>query len=455
MSRRLLLASAAATLALLGAASEARANGRFPESNQIAFAENDPDLVLIRVTFGVLVSHDRGKTFDWVCETSIGYTGVEDPMYTVTPSGRFIGSTFQGLTLTSDKACNWGIVGTPQPYIDLAANPKDLKNVIALSTVYKGQDDAGNVRFASSVAETKDEGTTWKDVGPPLDDTILGHTLDFAPSDPDRIYVTAIRYDGANPVGLLFTSRDHGLTWSEQVVALTGTERAVFIAAVDPVDPDRVYLRTTNNPDKAGRLILRERDPSVAPDAGSTTGVFRTVFTGLAPLEGFALTPDGKKIFVGSPLDGVWSASTTDLQFTKRSSVEVKCLALHGDELWACSNEKNGFIAGLSKDDGATFTPALNFCTIRGPLACAQGSTTEVHCPGLWAAQRDLLGCGSVVPDAGGEGGFEPPPSVPVAEGGKSCDCQAVIPPSDWSTAGGTIACAIGAVAAIVRRRRR
>ncbi|MBX3226370.1 MAG: hypothetical protein KIT84_44535 [Labilithrix sp.] len=451
--RRFLFASAAA-LALVAASGDARANGRFPESNQIVFGKNEPDLVLVRVTFGILVSHDRGQTFDWVCETSIGYTGVEDPMYTVTPSGRYIGSTFQGLTMTSDKACNWALVGTPQPYIDLAANPNDAQNVIALSTVYKGQDDAGNVKFASSVAETKDEGSTWSDIGPPLDDTILGHTLDFTASDPDRLYVTAIRYNGSTPVGLLYTSKDRGKSWSEQVVPLTGTERAVYIAAVDPLDAEIVYLRTTNNPDKPGRVILRERNPS------GDDGVFRTIFTGLAPLEGFALTPDGKKVYVGSPLDGVWVASTADFQFTQKSKVEVKCLALHGEELWACSNEKIGFIAGVSKDDGATFTSMLNFCKIRGPLSCPAGSTTETQCPALWAAQRDVLGCDGTTPNPEGGaftdgGGFQPPSNGDNAGGGGSCDCQAVLPPSGWSTAGGTLACALGAAAALFRRRAR
>ena len=38
-------------------------------------SKGDPDLVILRVTFGLLVSHDRGKTFDWVCEQSINVTG--------------------------------------------------------------------------------------------------------------------------------------------------------------------------------------------------------------------------------------------------------------------------------------------------------------------------------------------------------------------------------------------
>ena len=456
--KRFIFASAFA-LTLLASADEARANGRFPESNQIVFAKNDPDLVLVRVTFGLLVSHDRGKTFHWVCEQSIGYTGVEDPMYTVTPSGRYIGSTFQGLTLSSDGACTWGLTGTPQPYIDLAANPNDAKDIVALSTVYKGADDAGNVHFSSSVAESKDEGTSFADLGPPLDDTILGHTLDLTASDPNRIYVTAVRYNGPTPIGLLFTSQDRGKSWKEQAITLLGTERSIFIAAVDPQDAEKVYLRTNNQPDAPGRLILREKNPQ-----GGDDGVFKTLFTGKGPLEGFALSADTTKVYVGSPLDGVWSASTADYNFVQKSQVEVKCLAIHDDGLWACSNEKNGFVAGLSKDEGATFTTMVNFCTILGPLQCSGTSTTATYCTdSIWAAQRDTLGCGggpnpgtssgdASFADAGG--GFGEP-GAGATSSGSSCDCQSVIPSGGWSTASGTLACAIGAAAALLRRSRR
>ena len=59
----------------------ARANGRFPASNYIAFGPTDPNLVVARSTFGYLVSHDRGQNWDWLCELSIGFNGIEDPMY--------------------------------------------------------------------------------------------------------------------------------------------------------------------------------------------------------------------------------------------------------------------------------------------------------------------------------------------------------------------------------------
>ena len=94
-------------LAALAWPSTAHANGRFPESNAIFFSSTDADVVLLRTTFGLISSRDRGKTWDWVCERAIGLAGVEDPMYSLTPDGTILTSTSQGVAISHDKACNW------------------------------------------------------------------------------------------------------------------------------------------------------------------------------------------------------------------------------------------------------------------------------------------------------------------------------------------------------------
>ena len=269
------------------------------------------------MTFGLLISHDRGKTFDWVCEQSIGYIGIEDPMYAVTPSGSYLGTTFSGVSLSHDKACGWSFVGgdlADQVFIDLAPNPKDLKNLVVFASSYARQDDAGNILFLSKIWETKNEGQSFEPLGQPLDPGLLGHTVDLTTSDPNRIYVTAVRNPGVSPIGILLTSKDHGQSWEEMTVPLENNERAVFIAAVDPTDAERVYLRTANNPDKGSRLLLRE-----ATDGGPAT--IRTIYQATGALAGFALTPDGKKVYIGGPRDGSRSpARRTSRSPSDRSS---------------------------------------------------------------------------------------------------------------------------------------
>jgi hypothetical protein len=436
---------------LLTSSAPALANGRFPESNHIFVFPHDPDLVLLRVTFGLLVSHDRGKTFDWVCEQAIGYSGAEDPMYAVTPSNTYMASTFQGISVSRNQACGWAFAGgelTSQVFIDLATNPKDAKDVVVFASSYDRQDDAGQVLFLSKIWETKDDAQTFTALGTKLDPSLLGYTIDLAASDPNRIYISAVRDPGASPTGYLLTSKDHGQTWNELTVPLEGAERSVYIAGVDPHDAERVYLRTFNSSDKPARLLLRE----ASPDGGPAT--LRTLYTSIAPLLAFALSPDGSRVYIGGLRDGVKSANTTDFVFEDRASIEAQCLTATSDGLWACSTEKSGFIAGFSKDDGRTFEPRLDFCTIRGPLACPAETPTGSVCPPVWPAQRSFLGC-SATGDAGAAGQTSPDagaPGAPLSASGSGCSSQG----SDarvgmW----GAIVSFVGAAIVMLRRSRR
>lgn len=422
------------------------ANGRFPESNQIVFSADDPDLVVLRVTFGLLISHDRGHTFDWVCEQSIGYSGIEDPMYTVTPSKALIASTFQGVTVTRDQACNWsfapGEVGN-QVFIDLAARPGNSRDVVVFASSYDRQDEAGAVLFKNKVWQTTDEAQSFQPLGGPLDPTLLGYTIDQTATDPDRLYITAVRNAGISPKGYLLTSKNRGQTWEEMDVPLKEGERAVFIAAVDPTNAERVYLRTSSpTPDKPTRLLLRE----AGPDGGTAT--VRELYSALGGLLGFAVTPDGSKVYIGGPKDGLKVASTTDFAFQQRAPFEVQCLALNPDGLWACSNETQGFVAGLSTDDGVTFEPRLRFCSVRGPLACQPGSTTADRCNALWPQQRSLLGCEA---DAGASDAGSADAGTQSATSSKGgCGCN-TIPAGPW----GGLVTALGAGVAFLRRARK
>lgn len=451
---RYVLAAALAAVAFVASAASAHANGRFPESNALFFSPSDPDLALLRTTFGEVVSHDHGKTWDWICERSIGLAGVEDPMYAITTDGTLISSTFQGLAISHDRACNFAFAGaalTELVFIDLTSRPATPGTVIAFASSYAGQDDAGAIFFKSTLFETPDEGKTFTALGASFDPTLLGETVDVAPSDADRIYVSAVRNPGTSASAALLTSKDHGKTYEEFPIALVVPERAAFIAAVDPTNADRLYVRTSNAVDKPSRVLLSD-------DAGKS---FRVIFTGTGALPGFALSDDGKTIYVGGGKDGLNVASTTDFAFTQRSKLEISCLKFNKDALWACSTEKSGFVVGASSDNGLTFTPVLHFCDIRGPLACAVGSTTHTECTlggtstsrtPPWPVQRAVLGCGGpVLPEGGADGGASEAGTAPGG-GGDAGGCSVRTPsPAPFA------AIIAGAVAlmALMRRRRR
>lgn len=388
----------AAALALFGGPAVAHANGRYPSTNAFFFSPNEPDRILLRVTFGLLVSNDRGKSWDWICEPALRLTGDEDPMYTITPGGAVVSTTFHGVDVSTDRLCNHatfgGVLG-PRVFVDLTSRPAAPAEIVVFASSRSGDDV-----YDSELFETKDEAKTFTSLGTPFPDkSFLGETVDLAPSDPERVYVTGVKNKGLdNRTTHLFASRDRGKTWSGVPVPLEGTERSLYIAGVDPKTPDRVYLRTSNAFDQPTRLVLSD-------DGGKT---FRTIFSARNPVAGFALSPDGARVYVGSASDGLHSASTTDFVFTQRSKVEIQCLAWSADGLYACSNENNGFVAGLSRDEGTTFAPVLRFCDIRGPLlGCPSESATHFECVlggksarAPWPFQRVQLACD--LPDGGG-----------------------------------------------------
>lgn len=444
---------------LLAGPEPAKANGRFPESTQLFFAPNDEQFVILRTTFGMIVSKDRGSTWQWVCEQAFPLSGSEDPMVAIAPNGNILATTFQGMSFSKTNACNWEFLKTaplanPDPngmdrgrvFIDLASNPNDAKNVVVFASTYERQDGDGGIYFSSQLFETTDEGATFAKLGPDLDSSLLGYTLDLTKSDPRRIYVTAVRNPGGSVSALLLTSRDRGLSYSESAVPLEDpAERGIYIAAVDPTNADHVYVRTSAGSDKPSRLVYSD-------NAGQS---WRVLYKGIGPLRGFALAADGARVFVGGPKDGIRVASTTDFQFRQTTTIEVQCLALSTDGLWACSNEKSGFIVGLSKDDGVTFEKKTHFCDIKGALDCPVGTSTNTECTGRWPAQASLLGCDG--DDAGADGSTPasvPEGDLPVNPGG-GCDCRTTrIGSSSAAVFAGAVA-ALASVVAFSRHRRR
>lgn len=417
-----MLLGLAVVLSAMATSTPGRANGRFPEANAFFFSPKDPGRVLLRTTFGVLSSSDRGGTWDWICEGSLGLMGSEDPMFQLTPSGAYIASTFSGIALSTDQGCSFSLATgnvANLVFVDLASRPATPERVVTLASGYAGQDSNLNSFFETNLWETDDDGKTFvRLTTSSLDPASVAQTVDVAPSDPLRIYVSSVRFGGQKDrQGYVFTSSDGGKTFQTNLLPLLDTESAPFLSGVHPTNPDRVYVRTANAVDRPSRLL-------VSDDAGKT---YRTVLTGSGPLLGIAFDTDHTKIWVGGPLDGIYTASTSDLVFTKKTSLGVQCLSYQSDGLWACAAEKDGFIAGVSADEGLTFVPKLRLCGIRGPLSCAPGTTTNFECVQggkkaqrvlTWPAQNARLGCAPDPFDAGPSSDAGSAPASPTADDG-------------------------------------
>jgi photosystem II stability/assembly factor-like uncharacterized protein len=441
--RRASLALAAGAL-VCSSASGAAANGRYPQSNQLAFSPTDPTLVVLRTTFGILISHDGGTTWSWLCEDVVGVpsTSIADPVLAVTQKS-IVGAPeiANGLVVSSDSGCNWSTAGAPlstQSIKDLVVKPDAPDDVLALTSTYGPDSGAdGAPGYLQQVYESDDDGATWSPIGGSIDPSALVTTIDLAASDPARMYVSAIRGENATRTASLFVSADSGATWAEHSVPLDPTtESEIFIGGVDPTDADRVYIRTLGQP---SRLL-------VTSDAGQT---YQSALSLTGEMLGFALSADGSEVYAGSIEDGLFAGAREGLGFQNVSSIHVQCLAMHGADLWACSDAPSGFIAGLSTTKGAAFTAKAQL-QAQPLVACEADSSAESTCSGApWEALCLVLpGCS---PDSGDVVSAAATPVGRSAPATMSHGCTA----SDQEGKAGGFAVAFGLASAFVYGYRR
>jgi MYXO-CTERM domain-containing protein len=417
--------------AVLAIAASAHANGRYAGAYQIVAKPNDPDVLLTRTTFGLLLSTDRGANWDWICEGAIGYgadASQEDPTIAMTGGGSIVVGLQAGLAVSTNGGCAWSFVqNVPGPVIDvtIAKSTPSTAVVISSSTA-----DGG---WTTVLSRSTDDGKNFSAWGVPIDPTAFPITVDVAPSDAQTVYVSARR--GFGNVGL-FVSTNGAASWTERPIAVTMTEKDAYIAAVDPVKSDRLWVRTFDNLSGGGRLLQTD-------NAGQS---WQAIFSSAAaPLNGFALSPDGATIWVGDDDDGL--VTIVSGKSSTVNTLKPKCLGAFGTRLYACTDVKQEFLS-VSENAGTTFTQLLPFCGLRGPLACA--TSCAVDWPGLKAglgypcpdAGTDDAGMISQDASPGSDGGTNPPPPK------SGCSCESG-PPSG--------AAALGLVwaFALLRARRR
>jgi hypothetical protein len=463
---------------LLLASIPAAANGRFPASNQLVFSPTNPNIMVLRTSYGILPSHDNGASWSFVCEDALGFSSsaTEDPSIGLTANNSLIAGIFSpgGLNVSPDVGCNWNCQGGPLQgllVVDVAVRPDNAASAVALAGQYVPT-DAGGEQLPAQVFETTDNGMTWAALGKTLDPTVIPQTIDVAKTDPNRIYVSGARGFGTMKTAVLLVSTDKGNTWSEKDLPSAQydptTEDTVFIGAIDPTNADRVYIRSSGLlTGGLSRLTIVDGASTVSPKF-TTARIFdvEASFAGemTGELLGLALSPDGSKIYVGTKEEGLWMASTSNFQFTKRSSIVVQCLATRGNELWACSAEVSGFIAGVSTDDGMTFTSKLPLLgALTGPIACAAGANeagaacntgqNASQCGPAYQNFCSYYTCGIPEGGTGGTGNDEGKPTPPQSSSGSSgCDVSFG---GVCRCGGGAMLAAGFAIAAVAVRRKR
>ncbi len=378
-------------VAVLGASGVARANGRYPSATLIAFDPGDPSHFVLSATFGLVESRDGGKTFRWACESALGAMGAQDLVVAITASGATVTAKFDGIVTSPDGCSFHGAPELDQKSIgDLSLRRAAPHGLLAF---YSQPRDGGG--FESRIVESADDGQTWTEVGPLLPSDLYPLTIDVAPSDASRVYLSARLGAADDYASALFRSNDGGATFDRIVLPDTAQHRLAYIAAVHPADRNRIYLRIY---DPTGTRVL------LSDDAGTTV---RTIFTGTDQLYGFALSPDGTEVALGGPGDGIWIGASDGTGFARRSDVLPNCLGWTDAGLFVCADQRVApFSLGRSLDRAATFETMLRFDALCGYTGCGADTESGRKCPADWELVAPQLqttcGTGAGSSDAGG-----------------------------------------------------
>lgn len=386
--KALAAAITALSLALAAAPPTARANGRFPTAQHVVVGPGAAsNVIALRTTFGILLSRDEGRTFVWLCEEGMFFPLVPslnfDAPVEVASSGSVVFGYEDGIRHTSDACKADDARNTAhRVFSDLTADPtgRILYAVEAAqgmpNAVYRGDGDDYN--FTRMGAGVRD---------------VLFDTIEVAPSDPMRLYLTG---RSAESFATVFYRSDDGGATLTPITPDGGAADSLWVSGVDPTRPDTVYVRAAIG---LGTELRRSLDGGRS---------FRPVASTPDPMLGFAISDDGRTVWVGSIGAGLLRSDDGGETFRQVNRLPVLCLRQHANTLWACSDWINTpFALGRSSDQGATFTAVVtfsNFASFVGPPSCETRSEGADVCVERWPPLRRSLESSEVdggAPDAG------------------------------------------------------
>jgi photosystem II stability/assembly factor-like uncharacterized protein len=413
----------AGAMSLLSAS--AFANGRYPNADMLIVDPGDPNHLVLRATFGTLVSNDQGQHWSWICEDAVGYTGLRDPAITVLADGSLLHAFLGNIVLSAAQGCSFA----PVPFnpegrfaIDVTLDPADPSHAWVLASGLLG-------RRQASLLEVSDSASPPRLVA----EDFVPYTIEVARSRPQRIYV--VGFNGRFESTLL-VSDDRGESWQARPIALYSA-LPMYLSAVAPADPETLYVRVD---DGTSDHLLVSRDGGLS---------FVEVLTIPTEMLGFALSPDGSQVAAGGPDVRLQVASTTDFSFAPAADIKsLRCLTWAETGLFACAQESlDNWTLARSTDDGQSFSPLWHVQDLV-PLECDASTTTGSMCPRAWLEVSSQIGA-ELVPSDG------PPPTQPVRGAERDGGCAVGARTSPRSLGLAALAALVGAGGAAWRRARR
>ncbi|HTM19021.1 MAG TPA: hypothetical protein VL172_00880 [Kofleriaceae bacterium] len=415
-------------LILLGFARPALAHPAGPPASvDVDFSTAEDPFILFDFTHGLLLSHDSGTTFHWVCEQNIGYTGTYNPDYAVqTVDGSIWATTFDGLRVTRDGGCTWDTIAGNLAGLWIGEVEIGTDHRIWAVTS-SGEETAVNDAYVSTdgtgdfVATNLHHPSVW------------WRSIRIAPSDPDRIYVTGyVRPldDGMGgqtpPEAVLYRSINGGGAWEQLPMTdfELGQIPSLMMAAVSPTDPDVAYAIAVTSVSDVGDALYR------TDDGGQT---WTQVFTVLDVIKTVLVSDDGK-LWVGvdtklGDTGGVYVSENGVDGWVHHAQPKSACLGQRPSDgtIFSCGSNGDPDLFALGKltdYDTWSWTKVMRFADMAGPLECAPGGVQYDICQSqVWPTLCVDFGV-CVAADAGPIDDAGPPDDAGDGGGGDGC-CRA------------------------------
>lgn len=370
---------AASIAAMLGAAvgaAPAHANGRLPSIVSIHQRPGSEDLALWS-TWGLLVARGE-RRFRWMCENALKVGGAFDPDIVFRADGSMVIATFEGVLINKD-GCTFEPTGLGAKFISRIAEGPD-------GALYAAAVEATD----GAIYKSTDGGATFPSKSSPGMPNDWWESLEVAPSNAQRLYLSGFRFAAGSKTPLVFRSDNGGMTWADGVTvpqAGTGTVSDTSIVGIGRQNPDLVFAKVT--------YALGDSTPTDriyrSTDAGAT---WTPVLTAPAALTAFEIRRDGTVL--AATVSAAWSSSDNGATFTEfAAGLQVSCLEeLEDGTLLACGqNYEPDFMAVASSTDARSWSKVFRFSEAAGPVDCAVGTLQCDTCQLLlWCGLREQLG---------------------------------------------------------------
>jgi hypothetical protein len=329
---------------------------------------------LVRTNRGLIGQDADGGSFRMLCNDAFRVSLSEVPPFTITSDGRILVGTFEeGLLLSTADRCSFAATTGALSGINAVAIAQDAAGVIHALIIPPDGSPA-------ALVESHDDGRNFDAVAT-FDDP--PSSLQVAPGDANRLYVSVLGANANETFPRLLRSADAGRTFEELPLALDASELRAFVLAVDPLDPERLFVRTQSRDGITDERLLR------SDDGGQS---FETVLEAQGPLS-VTVAADGT-VWAGSAL-GVYLSSDGGRAFAPLAGLEVShvtCLATRAERLYVCGYQAGEFGVLVSEDQGDSLAWFLRFPQVETRLGCAAQSDEGSLCEAAfddWSSEQN------------------------------------------------------------------